>query len=444
MGSGMAFNIQLNYGREGLHVQLPDGVIAKVIRKPTMPVLDDPVKAIENALASPVGPRDDHPPFDLGAVAKGMGWASGCGSACIAICDITRPVPNRLFLRPMIDILLANGMPKHQITVLVATGLHRPNVGEELEELVGDSWVLENIRIKNHDARNDAEHVHVGKTPTRGTVVKLDRSFVQADLKIATGLVEPHFMAGYSGGRKVVAPGVAHAETITTFHSARFMADPGAVACNLRNNPLHEEQLEIVKLIGGAMGLNTVLDEQRQLSFVNFGEIITSHEQAIDFVRQYCEVKVPKKYRTVVTTASGYPLDKTYYQTVKGMVGAMNILEPGGDLIIASECSEGFGSEGFIASQRRLVDLGPDVFLKQLFEKSHADIDEWQSQMQLKPMAVGQIHLYCPQLSEKQWAITGVNQIASVEQAIRESVQRQGESEIAVIPEGPYVEPSVG
>lgn len=440
----MALNIRLNYGRKGLPVQIPAGVNAEVIRKPKMPVLDDPVEAIENAMASPIAPRGGLPRSDLGAVETGSGWATGCKNACIAICDITRPVPNRLFLKPMIDILLANGMPKDEITVLVATGLHRPNVGEELRELVGDAWVLENIRIKNHDARNDAEHVHVGNTPTRGTVVKLDRSFVDADLKIATGLVEPHFMAGYSGGRKVIAPGVAHAETITTFHSARFMADPGAVACNLRNNPLHEEQLEIVKLVGGAMGLNTVLDENRQLSFVNFGEIITSHEQAIDFVRQYCEVKVKKKFRTVVTTASGYPLDKTYYQTIKGMVGAMNILETGGDLIIASECSEGFGSKEFSDSQRRLVDLGGDMFLRQLFEKSHADIDEWQSQMQLKPMSVGQIHLYSPLLSEEQWAITGVNQIASVEQAIRESVQRQGESDIAVIPEGPYVEPSVG
>ena len=443
MESGITLKIRLNYGRKGLLVEIPDGVQAEVIRKPAMPVLDDPLEAIQSALASPVGLRGEQAVLQLAAAGVEGGWSTGCRSACIAICDITRPVPNGLFLRPMIEGLLANGIPKHEITILVATGLHRPNLGEELKELVGDAWVMENIRIKNHDARHDAGHVLVGKTPTRGTVVKLDRSFVEADLRIATGLVEPHFMAGYSGGRKVIAPGLAHAETITTFHSARFMADSAAVACNLRNNPLHEEQLEIVELIGGAMALNTVLDENRQLSFVNFGEIVASHEQAIDFVRNYCEVKVPRKYRTVVTTAAGFPLDKTYYQTIKGMVGATNVLEPGGDLIIASECSEGFGSEEFSDSQRRLVDLGPDLFLKQLFEKSHADIDEWQSQMQLKPMAVGDIHLYCPGLSEKQWEITGVKQIASVEQAIFESVQRQGESEIAVIPEGPYVEPSV-
>ncbi|MAI35797.1 MAG: hypothetical protein CMM07_29525 [Rhodopirellula sp.] len=439
----MGSRIRLNYGREGLELEIPAGVTADVIRKPKMPRLVDPGEAVARALASPVNAVDDRRHARLLSADHTCDWARGRKSACIAICDITRPVPNQLFLRPLVEILLAHGIPKNEITILVATGLHRPNVGEELVELVGDSWVLENIRIKNHDARDDAGHVFVGKTATRGTVVKLNRCFVQADLKIATGLVEPHFMAGYSGGRKVIAPGVAHAETITTFHSSRFMADPGAVACNLRHNPLHEEQVEIVKLIGGAMGLNTVLDEDRCLSFINFGEILTSHDQAIEFVQQYCQVEVPRKYRTVVTTASGYPLDKTYYQTIKGMVGAMNILEPGGDLIIASECSEGFGSKEFSDSQRRLVELGSEVFLQQLFAKTHADVDEWQSQMQLKPMAVGEIHLYCPQLTEAQWALTGVKQIRSVAQAIKDSVQRQGDAGIAVIPEGPYVEPTV-
>ena len=160
------------------------------------------------------------------------------------------------------------------ITILVATGLHRPNLGEELAELVGDPWVMERVRIENHYARNDADHVDLGFTATRGTPVKLDRRFVEADLRIATGLVEPHFMAGWSGGRKVVAPGVAHHETIRTFHSARFMEDPLAVQCNLIGNPLHEEQLEIVRQLGDVYGLNTVIDDDRDLAYVNFGEIV--------------------------------------------------------------------------------------------------------------------------------------------------------------------------
>ncbi len=163
--------------------------------------------------------------------------AQGKKSACILICDITRPVPNRLFLRPMIETMVAAGIPLDRITVLVATGLHRPNEGDELAELVGDPWVLDNVRVENHFARDDADHVDLGLTATRGTPVKLDRRFVEADLRIATGLVEPHFMAGWSGGRKVIAPGVAGHETIRTFHSARFMEDPLAVQCNLVGNP---------------------------------------------------------------------------------------------------------------------------------------------------------------------------------------------------------------
>jgi nickel-dependent lactate racemase len=225
------------------------------------------------------------------------------------------------------------------------------------------------VRVENHYARNDEDHVLIGATKTRGTVVRLDKRFVEADLKIVTGLVEPHFMAGYSGGRKVIAPGLAHAETITTFHSARFMADPNASNCNFEGNPLHEEQLEIVRMLGDAFALNTVIDEERRPSFVNFGEIVVSHLAAVEFARGYSEVPVPRRFHTVVTGAAGYPLDATYYQTVKGMVGPIDILAPGGRLIIASDCSEGIGSEEFVEAQRRLVRLGPDKFLESILLK---------------------------------------------------------------------------
>ena len=151
-------------------------------------------------------------------------------------------MPNKLFLRPMIETLLAAGLKAERISIVVATGLHRANEGAELEELVGDPWVLKTVPVENHFARDDAAHVDLGRT-ARGTPVKIDRRFVEADLRIVSGLIEPHFMAGWSGGRKVVAPGVAHQETIRTFHSARFMEDPLAVQCNLVGNPLHEEQL---------------------------------------------------------------------------------------------------------------------------------------------------------------------------------------------------------
>jgi nickel-dependent lactate racemase len=219
------------------------------------------------------------------------------------------------------------------------------------------------------------------------------------------------------------------------------MADPAAANCNIDGNPLHEEQLEIVRMLGGAFALNTVIDEHRNLSFANFGEIVESHQRAVDFARDYCEVPVSRQYQTVVTSASGYPLDATYYQTVKGMVGAMDILAPGGDLIILSECSEGMGSREYVAAQRRLIELGRTAFLANILSKSHADIDEWQTQMQLKAMSTGNIYLYSDKLPPTDYRSTGVKVIESINEAVQDSLSRSSDRAIAVIPEGPYVVP---
>lgn len=421
--------IELSYGRGHLPVAVADGLVPTVIRKRPLPKLADRAGAIRDVLARPVGAA----PLDT--------LARGKRSACILICDITRPVPNHLFLRPMIETMMAAGIPAAGITVLVATGLHRPNEGAELAELVGDPWVLRTVRVENHFARDDAAHVDLGATATRGTPVKLDRRFVEAELRIATGLVEPHFMAGWSGGRKVVAPGIAHHETIRTFHSARFMEDPLAVQCNLVGNPLHEEQLEIVRMLGQVFALNTVLDEDRDLVHATFGEIIESHGQAVDFISESTRIPVGRRFNTVVTSAAGYPLDKTYYQTIKGMVTPLDILAPGGTLIIASQCSEGFGSDEFRDAQARLVALGPERFLATLTSKKLADVDEWQTEMQLKATRLGAVMLYTDGLDTAQQAITGVNLTRDLAGTIRDSVARHDDPHVAFIPEGPYVVP---
>jgi lactate racemase len=401
----------------------------QVVRKPLMTLEPSPAAAVHRAFQEPVGS------LPLAELAR------RASSVAIAICDITRPVPNHLFLRPMIETLSRNGVPLGNIIIIVATGLHRPNLGAELEELVGDPWVLEKVRVANHDARNDDDHILLGKTSTRETVIRLDRRFVEAELKIVTGLVEPHFMAGYSGGRKVIAPGLAHAETITTFHCGDFMAHPGAANCNFEKNPLHEEQLEVVRMLGMTYALNTVLDENRALVFVNFGEVVASHLAAVDFVRHYAEVPVHRRFKTVVTSAAGYPLDRTYYQTIKGMIGPINILESNGHLIVAAECGEGLGSTDFIAAQRRLQLVGRENFLKEVLGKKHAAVDEWQTQMQLKSMAIGEVQLYTTGLSEEDCALTGVRHISSVADAVLESVELNGDPAVALIPEGPYVVP---
>ncbi|HTS51927.1 MAG TPA: nickel-dependent lactate racemase [Burkholderiales bacterium] len=420
--------VELSYGKGSLPVELPEGLEATVIRKPHMPVLSDPVSSVQTALNAPTGSR---PLLDE---------AHGANSACILICDITRPVPNELLLPPVVRALLAAGLQADQICVLVATGLHRPNIGRELEELVGDPWVLRTVRVENHFARNDADHVLVGTTRA-GTVVRLDRRFVQADLKIVTGLVEPHFMAGYSGGRKVIAPGVAHAETITTFHNARFMSDQRAENCVLEGNPLHREQVEIVRMLGRVLAVNVVIDDQREVSFVNYGEVVESHLQAVEFIRGYAQVPVARRFSTVVTSAAGYPLDKTYYQTVKGMVAPVDILEPGGNLIVVSECSEGIGSSEYADAQRRLLELGAEGFFRDISRKSYADIDEWQTQMQLKAMRVGGIHLYSTGLRGADRTLTAVQMVDSVTETLWRCVQAASDPHVAIIPEGPYLVP---
>lgn len=421
--------IRLSYGRGTLPVNLPPPFEVTVIKKPPAPRLQSPATAVRAALAAPIG----LPPL--------LQFARGKESACILICDITRPVPNGLLLRPLIESLTTAGIKKDRITVLIATGMHRPNLGVDLEELVGDSWVLANVAVKNHDALCDQDHDDLGFTP-HGTPIKLNRHFTRAEVKIVTGLVEPHFMAGYSGGRKVIAPGVAHRDTITTLHSHRFMADPCADNLILEGNPLHREQLAIAALLGPVFCINTVIDEHRHLSFVNAGELIKSHIDAVAVTRQSSRVLLPHRFSTVVTSAAGYPLDRTYYQAVKGMVAPLGVLATNGTLIIAAECAEGLGSRGYAAAQERLIALGAEAFLQTLAQKRFADTDEWQTQMQIRPMRAGTIKLYTTGLDDTALKMTGVGLAKSVEHAVAESVAKSGDYRIAVIPEGPYVIPA--
>ena len=421
--------VSMLYGRGVLNVTVAPGVEPWIIRKPVAPKLIHPRDSVNQALTQAVG----CPPL--------VDLARSRDSACIVVCDITRPVPNHLFLKPVIETMVSAGIALEHITILIATGLHRAGDSAEAAEILGDQWVLDHVRVEWHDARDPEGLVDIGLTPTRSTPVVLNRTFMNADLKIVTGLVEPHFMAGWSGGRKVLAPGVAGAMTIRTFHSARFMEDPAAVQCNLIGNPLHEEQLEIAKLAGELFAINTVIDEERDLTFVNFGEVVSSHLAAVDFAAQWMCVSVPRRFSTIVTSSAGYPLDKTYYQTVKGMVTPMDILEPGGTIIIVSECSEGLGSEAYRIAQTQMVELGPDQFLHGLLAKQLADIDEWQTEMQLKPMRVGQVQLYTTGLTHGQLAITGVETVESIEDAIMASIAQHDDSAVAFIPEGPYVVP---
>jgi lactate racemase len=420
--------IVLKYGKTGLNLELPDELKATIIRKKKMPPLGDPERAVRAVWSFPVGARN------LSAEAE------GCKNVCILVCDITRPAPNSLVLPVLIRELTTAGIELHSITVLVATGFHRPNEGNELRELIGNDWVLNTVRAENHFARNNDDHVFLGTT-LGGTPVRIDRRFVNADLRIAIGLVEPHFMAGYSGGRKLIVPGIAHEDTIRVLHSTRMLGKDGVSNCRLEGNPLHEELSQAAGMAGKTLALNTIIDEDRNLCFVNYGRLEESHRAAVSFARPYFEIPSPRKFKTVITSASGYPLDKTYYQTVKGMTGVIDILEPGADVFIVSECSEGLGSKEYAESQRRFIEMGPEAFLAENGRKERAAVDEWETVMQVKAMKEGRIHLFSQGLSRKEKDLTGVEVIESLPEAVKNCLARKEDKHIAVIPEGPYAIP---
>lgn len=420
--------VSMKYGKTGLDIDFADSWTVEKIEKKDMPLLEDPQQSLQHVLSHPVGAP---------SLEESVRTAS---SACILICDITRPVPNVTLLPVLIRRLISAGIKADAITVLVATGLHRPNEGDELLELVGNQWVLDTVKVVNHFARNDEDHVDLGQT-TDGLPIRLDRRFVRADLKIVTGLVEPHFMAGFSGGRKVIMPGIAHQDAIRRFHTAHYLENPKAANCVLEGNPLHAAQQDIVRKLPMVTAINTVIDEQRRIAFINYGEIEKSHTEAVNFLRPFIEIQVPQKFSTVVTSAGGYPLDHTYYQTVKGMVGAMDILRPGGNLVIVSKCSGGMGSAEYIQAQKRLHRLGPQTFLKNLISKPVAEIDEWQTEMQLKPMRIGSVHLYSEMLPDDLQRITGVQQVTSLPETLKSCVQLHEDQRVAVIPDGPYTIP---
>lgn len=423
-------SVQLCYGRQGITVRLPEACVTHEIRSRVVAPLSDPTGAVQETLSHPIA----CPPLrDLGR---------GRQTACILVCDMTRPVPNGLLLPLVISELEVAGISRSHITILIATGLHRPAPEDEKRFIIGNKGVYDSIEVENHHAQDDAAHVRLGAT-SRGTPVLIDRRFVEADMKVVTGLIEPHWMAGYSGGRKLIVPGIAHHDTIMAFHSPAFMEHPLATSCILDGNPLHEEQLEIIDMIGGEVfGVNVVIDEERRLLGVKSGSLTESHLEAVAVARTLSEIHVPQRFGTILTSAGGFPLDKTYYQTIKGMYAPLDILNPGGSVVVVSECAEGLGSEGFMEAQKLLHTLGPEGFVKRISHPTfNGIIDQWQTEKLAQALRKARISLYSMNLREKDWSLTCVQKAQSPEEAVRESMDRSNDKNVAVIPEGPYIIP---
>jgi nickel-dependent lactate racemase len=425
---GASMRVTLDYGRTGLSVELPDRNVVGPLEIREVPPIAKPQEAIEEAIARPIGT----PP--LAELARGR------GNACILVCDITRPVPNRLILPPLLHTLEQQGIARRDILLLIATGLHRPNEGAELEEMLGPG-ITANYRVENHHGKVLAEHDFLGETPN-GVPVYLDSRYVRADLKITIGLIEPHLMAGYSGGRKVICPGIAALETVKVWHGPRFLEHPKADCGYLDGNPVHEENTRIAKMAGCDFIVNVCLDGQRRITWVGAGDMEQAWLKGVRFVEQAVRVTVAQPLDIVVTSCAGYPLDTTFYQAVKGMTGALPIVKRGGTIILAASLTDGLGSPEFQRVMAENADL--KAFKQRILGKDYFVMDQWQLEELAKVVERSQVKVVTNGIPSETLRRCHVEPAASVEDAVADSLREYGrEAQIGVIPKGPYVLPYV-
>jgi nickel-dependent lactate racemase len=420
--------VTLDYGKTGLPVELPDDrVVGPLAIRPVEP-LANPQAAIESVLANPTGT----PP--LAQLARGR------KNACVLVCDITRPVPNQLILPPVLRTLEAQGIARRDILILIATGLHRPNEGAELDELLGPE-IARDYRVENHHGKVLAEHDYLGET-ANGVPVYLDSRYVRADLKITTGLIEPHLMAGYSGGRKVICPGIAALETVKVWHGPRFLEHPKADCGFLDGNPVHEENTRIAKMAGCDFIVNVCIDGQRCITWVGAGHMELAWLEGVRFVESVVKVPVAEPLDVVVTSCAGYPLDTTFYQAVKGMTGALPIVKQGGTIIVAASLTEGLGSPEFQAIMADNPDL--TSFKKRILGKDYFVMDQWQLEEMAKVVERCRVKMVSDGLPAETLKRCYVEPAPTVEQAVAESLAEYGPgAKVGVIPKGPYVLPYV-
>jgi nickel-dependent lactate racemase len=416
--------VRLEYGRSGLEVELPDDRVVRTLAYKNAIPLEDPDAVLRKTLQNPNG----SPPL--------LELARGRSSACIVISDITRPVPNQLILQSLLETLEEAGLAREQILILVATGLHRPNEGDELVELVGQE-IADQYRIENHHGQVLEEHTFLGDSP-RGVPIWIDSRYVEADLKITTGLIEPHLMAGFSGGRKLVCPGIAALETIKVWHGPQFLEDPRADCGILEGNPVHEENTWIARHTGCDFIVNVVIDSQRRpLAFVA-GDMEQAFLEGVDFCRDVVTDTVEEPVDIVVTSCAGYPLDTTFYQAVKGLAGALPVVKEGGTIVMAASLSEGIGSPQF----EQLFDENTDLeaFVDRILNTDYFVMDQWQLEELAKVRRKAKVKIVSDGLPPQTINRLFVESAPSVEQAVADSLQEYGEqARIAVIPKGPYV-----
>ena len=409
--------VELAYGRRGTSVDVPDG--ADVVVPLDEPGLDDEEGAITDALRRPLG----GPPLaDLVAQA---------GQVAVVFPDLTRPMPNRTVLPPLLAELARGGVEDDRIVLICATGTHRQATVAEMSELIGVD-IVTRYRVIDHDATEDGAHVPVGAVD--GTPVLLQREYVEADVRIVTGFVEPHFFAGFSGGPKAVCPGLAATATILEAHHPRRIADVRATFVTRTGNPVHDFVRAATALAPPHLSLDVAINRGRQVTAVFAGPLPAAHDVACAHVRSSAVREVPASFDLVVSTNGGHPLDRNLYQAVKGMAAAERIVRPGGVIVMAAACEDGVPAGGgfarLLADARSPADLAGASGAPQL--------DRWQAQVLGRVLARAEVHLHSAGLDAAAIADALLIPAPDLDGAVTAALGRLGpDARVAVIPEGP-------
>ncbi len=324
------------------------------------------------------------------------------------------------------------------VTILIATGTHRGNSDRELESMLG-RYVLSSCRVVNHDSRDPGVLVDFGRIG--GVPVLLNRLWLEADLRITTGFVEPHFFAGFSGGPKMVAPGLAGLETVMVLHDAKRIGHPSATWGVIEGNPVHDDIRRIARTTGVHFAIDVTLNEDKKITGVFAGELFTEHRRACEAVRQSALREVAEPFDVVLTTNSGYPLDQNLYQAVKGMSAASRVVKPGGIIICAAECRDGLpdhGSYGTVLASQP----SPERLLEMIHTPGFSMPDQWQVQIQAQIQRKARVLVRADGLSPDQVRKAHCEPIDDVEKTVRDVLQARGpNSTLCVMPHGPQTIP---
>ncbi|OLD22496.1 MAG: hypothetical protein AUJ01_00255 [Acidobacteria bacterium 13_1_40CM_3_65_5] len=402
-----ATRVRLDYGVDGLEVDLPHERVT-IIEPVFRPAIADPHAALTAALRAPLG----RPPLRE-LVRRGQ-------TIAISVCDITRAQPRQ----EMLAALFAE-MPDiraEDVTILIATGTHRTNTPAELEAMLGAD-IARRYRVVNHDSRDRASHTYVGTTTT-GVSVSLNRAWMDADIKITTGFVEPHFFAGFSGGPKMVAPGLAGLETVLVLHDAQRIGHPNATWGITEGNPIHDDIREIARMVGVDFAVDVTLNREQKITAVFAGDLFEEHRAACDAAKHDAMRAVEAPFDVVLTTNSGFPLDQNLYQAVKGMSAAAKIVKPGGTIVCAAACCDGLPSHG---SYGQVLDSTPD---------------QWQVQIQAQVQMKATVMVKTEGLTPEAVRAAHFQPVDDVSAAVSDALGRAGpHATLCVLPHGPQTIP---